>query len=70
MEPRKSSSAGVSRPQRQPALMGAFQQRAAARNCTLVALTTLTGRALFHRAPGYEKSAVYLPKIIDEEARE
>jgi GNAT superfamily N-acetyltransferase len=45
-------------------LMSAFEQWAAARDCTLVALATRRA-APFYRALGYEESAVYLRKVLD-----
>ncbi len=51
------------------ALMSTFGQWAAARNCTLVALATRRA-APFYRALGYEESAIYLRKIMDDKASE
>ncbi len=51
------------------ALMSASGQWAAARNCTLVALATRRA-APFYRALGYEESAIYLRKILDDQASE
>jgi GNAT superfamily N-acetyltransferase len=51
------------------ALMSAFEQWAAARNCTLVALATRRA-APFYRALGYEESAIYLRKVLDYQASE
>ena len=45
-------------------LMSAFEQWAAVRDCTLVALATRRA-APFYRALGYEESAVYLRKVLD-----
>jgi GNAT superfamily N-acetyltransferase len=50
-------------------LMSAFEQWAAARDCTLVALATRRA-APFYRALGYEESAVYLRKVLDGPAGE
>lgn len=50
-------------------LMSAFEQWAAARDCTLVALATRRA-APFYRALGYEESAVYLRKVLDAPAGE
>jgi GNAT superfamily N-acetyltransferase len=49
------------------ALMSAFEQWAATRDCALVALATRRA-APFYRALGYEESAVYFRKILDDEA--
>jgi GNAT superfamily N-acetyltransferase len=54
------------------ALMGAFEQWAAASGCALVALATRRAGP-FYRALGYEESAVYFRKLIaraDSEAGE
>ena len=51
------------------ALMSAFEQWAAARNCTLGALATRRA-APFYRALGYEESAIYLRKVLDYQASE
>jgi GNAT superfamily N-acetyltransferase len=51
------------------ALMSAFEQWAAARDCALVALATRRA-APFYRALGYEESAVYFRKILDGQARQ
>ena len=45
------------------ALMSAFEQWAAARDCALVALATRRA-APFYRALGYEESAVYFRKVL------
>jgi GNAT superfamily N-acetyltransferase len=45
------------------ALMGAFEQWAAAKGCALVALATRRA-APFYRALGYEDSATYFRKIL------
>jgi GNAT superfamily N-acetyltransferase len=45
------------------ALMSGFEQWAAVRDCTLVALATRRA-APFYRALGYEESAVYFRKIL------
>jgi GNAT superfamily N-acetyltransferase len=50
-------------------LMRAFEQWAAARDCTLVALATRRA-APFYRALGYEESAVYFRKVLDGPAGE
>jgi GNAT superfamily N-acetyltransferase len=50
-------------------LMSAFEQWAAARDCALVALATRRA-APFYRALGYEESAVYHRKILDDPAGE
>jgi len=49
------------------ALMSAFEQWAAARDCALVALATRRA-APFYRALGYEESAVYFRKILGDQA--
>jgi len=49
------------------ALMGAFERWAAVRDCALVALATRRA-APFYRALGYEESAVYFRKILDDQA--
>jgi GNAT superfamily N-acetyltransferase len=49
------------------ALMSAFEQWAATRDCALVALATRRA-APFYRALGYEESAVYFRKILDDQA--
>jgi GNAT superfamily N-acetyltransferase len=61
---RQDRGCGVGR-----ALMSAFEQWAAARGCVLVALATRRA-APFYRALGYEDSAVYLRKVLDEHAGE
>jgi GNAT superfamily N-acetyltransferase len=48
-------------------LMSAFEQWAAARDCALVALATRRA-APFYRALGYEESAVYFRKLLDDPA--
>jgi GNAT superfamily N-acetyltransferase len=45
------------------ALMGAFEQWAAAEGCALVALATRRA-APFYRAVGYEESATYFRKVL------
>jgi GNAT superfamily N-acetyltransferase len=50
------------------ALMSAFEQWATARHCVLIALATRRA-APFYRAQGYEESAVYLRKVLDDQAR-
>jgi hypothetical protein len=47
--------------------MSAFQQWAAIRDCALIALATRRA-APFYRALGYEESAVYFRKILDDQA--
>jgi GNAT superfamily N-acetyltransferase len=49
------------------ALMSAFERWAAARDCALIALATRRA-APFYRALGYEESAVYFRKILDDQA--
>ena len=49
------------------ALMSAFERWAAVRDCALVALATRRAAA-FYRALGYEESAVYFRKILDDQA--
>jgi GNAT superfamily N-acetyltransferase len=49
------------------ALMGAFEQWAAGQGCALIALATRRA-APFYRALGYEDSAVYFRKVLDDEA--
>lgn len=51
------------------ALMGAFEQWAAARGCGLIALATLR-TAPFYRALGDEESAVYFRKVLEDQASE
>ena len=51
------------------ALMSAFEQWAAARDCALVALATRRAAPFYH-ALGYEESAVYFRKILDGQARQ
>ena len=50
------------------ALMSAFEQWAAARDCVLIALATRRA-APFYQALGYEKSAVYLRKVLAGQAK-
>jgi len=50
------------------ALMGAFEQWAAVQGCALIALATRRA-APFYRAQGYEESAVYFRKVLDDQAR-
>jgi GNAT superfamily N-acetyltransferase len=59
---RQDRGCGVGR-----ALMSAFEQWAAGRGCALVALATRRA-APFYRALGYEESAVYLRKVLDDHA--
>ena len=47
------------------ALMSAFEQHAAGRDCRLVALATRRAAA-FYRALGYQESAVYFRKVLGE----
>jgi GNAT superfamily N-acetyltransferase len=49
------------------ALMSAFEQWAAAQGCALIALATRRA-APFYRALGYEESAVYFRKVLDDPA--
>ena len=49
------------------ALMRAFEQRAASQGCGLIALATRRA-APFYRALGYEESAVYSRKVLDDVA--
>ena len=49
------------------ALMSAFEQWAAVRDCALIALATRRA-APFYRALGYEESAAYFRKILDSTA--
>ena len=51
------------------ALMSAFEQWAAARDCGLIALATRRA-APFYRALGFEESAVYFRRILDDQARQ
>jgi GNAT superfamily N-acetyltransferase len=51
------------------ALMAAFEQWAAARGCTLIALATRRA-APFYRALGYEESAAYFRKVLDRQTAE
>jgi GNAT superfamily N-acetyltransferase len=51
------------------ALMSAFERWAAARDCGLIALATRRA-APFYRALGFEESAVYLRRILDDQARQ
>lgn len=48
------------------ALMGAFEQWAAAHGCALIALATRRA-APFYRALGYENSAAYFRKILGDQ---
>ena len=50
------------------ALMNAFEQWAAAEGCGLIALATRRA-ALFYRALGYQESAVYFRKVLEDQAR-
>jgi GNAT superfamily N-acetyltransferase len=61
---RQERSRGIGR-----ALMSAFEQWAAAQGCVLIALATRRA-APFYRALGYEESAVYFRKVLEEQARE
>lgn len=47
------------------ALMSMFEQRAADRGCRLVALATRRAAA-FYRALGYQESAAYFRKVLDD----
>ena len=47
--------------------MSAFERWAVVRDCALVALATRRA-APFYRALGYEESAVYFRKILDDQA--
>ncbi len=49
------------------ALMSAFERWAAARDCGLIALATRRA-APFYRALGFEESAVYFRRILDDQA--
>jgi GNAT superfamily N-acetyltransferase len=49
------------------ALMSAFEQWAAVRDCAMIALATRRA-APFYRALGYEESAVYFRKILHDQA--
>jgi GNAT superfamily N-acetyltransferase len=49
------------------ALMNAFEQLAVARDCMLIALASRR-TAPFYHALGYEESAVYLRKLLDDQA--
>jgi GNAT superfamily N-acetyltransferase len=51
------------------ALMSAFERWAAARDCGLIALATRRA-APFYRALGFEESAVYFRRILDDQARQ
>lgn len=51
------------------ALMRAFEHWAARQGCALIALATRRA-APFYRALGYEESAVYFRKLLDNEATE
>jgi GNAT superfamily N-acetyltransferase len=51
------------------ALMSAFEQWAAAQGCGLIALATRRA-APFYRALGYEESAVYFRKVLEDQASE
>jgi GNAT superfamily N-acetyltransferase len=59
---RQDRSRGVGR-----ALMSAFEQWAADSGCALVALATRRA-APFYRALGYEESAAYFRKVLDDQA--
>ena len=48
-------------------LMSAFERWAAARECTMIALATRRA-APFYLALGYQESAVYLRKVLSQEA--
>ena len=50
-------------------LMSAFERWAAARDCGLIALATRRA-APFYRALGFEESAVYFRRILDDQARQ
>lgn len=51
------------------ALVGAFEHWAAAQGCGLIALATRRA-APFYRALGYEESAVYFRKVLEDQASE
>jgi GNAT superfamily N-acetyltransferase len=51
------------------ALVSAFERWAAAQGCGLIALATRRA-APFYRALGYEESAVYFRKVLEEQASE
>jgi GNAT superfamily N-acetyltransferase len=51
------------------ALMIAFEQWAADRGCVLIALATRRA-APFYRSLGYEESAIYHRKLLDNQAME
>lgn len=51
------------------ALVSAFEQWAAAQGCGLIALATRRA-APFYRALGYEESAVYFRKVLEDRASE
>ena len=51
------------------ALMSAFEQWAAGQDCILIALATRRA-APFYRALGYEESAVYFRKVLEDQAKE
>jgi GNAT superfamily N-acetyltransferase len=51
------------------ALMSAFEQWAAAQGCGLIALATRRA-APFYRALGYEESAAYFRKVLEDQASE
>ena len=51
------------------ALMSAFEQWAAAQGCGLIALATRRA-APFYRALGYEESAAYSRKVLEDQASE
>jgi hypothetical protein len=48
-------------------MMSAFEHWAAVRDCALVALATRRA-APFYRALGYEESAVYFRRMLDDQA--
>lgn len=50
------------------ALMSAFEQWAAGQACVLIALATRRA-APFYRALGYEESAVYFRKVLEDQAK-
>jgi GNAT superfamily N-acetyltransferase len=51
------------------ALMSAFEQWAVAQRCALIALATRRA-APFYRALGYEESAVYFRKVLEDQVSE
>lgn len=51
------------------ALMSAFEQWAVAQGCTLIALATRRAAPFYH-ALGYEESAVYFRKVLEDQASE